>query len=331
VKLTTRRLSVLLGAAALVAVTGCSGGDTAEATPETPAELEKVSIGNFGNSTLTMPYVIAQEQGFFRDAGLDVQTVVAPSGPELAAGLIGGTTQIATGTPQNIIPAMQQGQKLAAIPSFGRLDLSLVVPTNSAVKDVKSLKGKRVGVTARGSASEKFARTMLQDHGVDPESVTYVAVGPLPAQIAAFSNDAIDASVFSSDATVFSGVNGVKVRTLVDSMKGTAGELGDYGLQSFWVTTKDFGDQHPTIVDGFCQAMNKASTWLADDANRDAAVASITKLTGLPKASASEIWDLQHTSWLPQIDEERWSANVEWILGNADEVPFDDHVVSDCG
>jgi NitT/TauT family transport system substrate-binding protein len=295
--------------------------------------MQKVSVGNFGNSTLTMPYTIAQEQGFFEDAGLEVETVVAPSGPALASALIGGTTQIATGVTQGIFPAMAQGQPLRAVAPYGQMDLQLVVPEGSDVKDVEDLEGKNIGVTARGAASETFARSMLTEAGVDPDSVTYVAVGPLPAQIAAFQQGAIDASSFSSDATIVAANQGVELRDLVSTLDGSAGELGDYGLQSFWATTEQYTKDHADVVDGFCTAMNKASDWLADDANKDAAVKSIMGVTQLPEASATEIWELQHKEFVTEIDEDRWNANVEWILGEggAAKVPFDQFVISDCG
>jgi NitT/TauT family transport system substrate-binding protein len=338
VKSTKPALLAVLSLVALAAA-GCSGGasDASDASTASASgtagdgALQTLSVGNFGNSTLTMPYTIAQEQGFFEDAGLKVDTVNAPSGPALASALIGGTTQIATGVTQGIIPAMAQGQSLRAMAPFGKMDLGLVVPDGSTVHKVADLKGKKIGVTARGAVSETFARSMLQEAGVDPDSVTYVAVGPLPAQIAAFSQGAIDASSFSSDATIVAESKGVNLRTLVNTLDGSAGELSDYGLQSFWATTGDYAKAHPTVINGFCKAMNKASSWLADGANKDAAVASIAKLTGLPQDAAAQIWNVQHNSWVPKIDKARWSSNVKWILGSADKVPFDKFVISDCG
>jgi NitT/TauT family transport system substrate-binding protein len=280
-----------------------------------------------------MPLTIAQEQGFFEDAGLEVETVVAPSGPALASALIGGTTQIATGVTQGIFPALAQGQPLRAVAPFGQMDLQLVVPEDSGVKDVADLEGKNIGVTARGAVSETFARTMLKEAGVDPDSVTYVAVGPLPAQIAAFQQGAIDASSFSADATVVAEKQGVELRDLVSTLDGSAGELGDYGMQSFWATTEQYTKEHGDVVDGFCTAMNEAADWYADDANKDAAVQSIMGVTQLPEGSATEIWELQHKEFVPEIDEERWNANVDWILGDGGsaKVPFDTFVISDCG
>jgi NitT/TauT family transport system substrate-binding protein len=339
VRMPNPRLFALLSLVA-VATTACGGAaasgatdDSASSTSSGSVTMQKVSVGNFGNSTLTMPYTIAQEQGFFKDAGLEVETVVAPSGPALASALIGGTTQIATGVPQGIFPAMAQGQPLRAAAPYGQMDLQLVVPQSSSVKKVADLKGKNIGVTARGAASETFARTMLKEAGVDPDSVTYVAVGPLPAQIAAFQQGSIDASSFSSDATVVAGNQGVKLRDLVSTLDGSAGDLGKYGLQSFWATTEQYTKEHADVVDGFCTAMNKASDWLADDANKDAAVKSIMGVTKLPETSATEIWKLQHKEFVTKIDETRWNSNVDWILGDggAKKVPFDKFVISDCG
>jgi NitT/TauT family transport system substrate-binding protein len=207
------------------------------------------------------------------------------------------------------------------------------VPEDGGVKDVADLEGKNIGVTARGAASETFARTMLEEAGVDPDSVTYVAVGPLPAQIAAFQQGAIDASSFSADATAVAEAQGVELRDLVSTLDGSAGELGEYGLQSFWATTEQYSKDHGDVLDGFCSAMNEASAWIADDANKDAAVKSIMTITQLPEESATEIWELQHQEWVPEIDEERWNSNVDWILGDGGsaKVPFDTFVVADCG
>jgi NitT/TauT family transport system substrate-binding protein len=338
VRMPKPRLVALLSLVA-VATTACGGAassatdDSASSDSSGPVTMQKVSVGNFGNSTLTMPYTIAQEQGFFEDAGLEVETVVAPSGPALASALIGGTTQIATGVPQGIFPAMAQGQPLRAVAPYGQMDLQLVVPQASGVKKVADLKGKNIGVTARGAASETFARTMLKEAGVDPDSVTYVAVGPLPAQIAAFQQGSIDASSFSSDATIVAESQGVKLRDLVSTLDGSAGELSDYGLQSFWAATEQYTKEHADVVDGFCTAMNKASEWLADDANKNDAVKSIMTVTKLPEPAATEIWEKQHKEFVTTIDEDRWNSNVDWILGNggAAKVPFDKFVISDCG
>src|SRR6516162_2967174 len=224
---------------------------TAAASSSAPA-LTTVSVGNFPTSALTLPYAIAQDQGYFTAAGLNVQTVAATSGPALASELVGGTTQIAVEVPPNAFPVMQQGEPLVALPPYGKLDLAIVTPDGSGVTSLKSLVGKKIGVTQRGAFTEKFAQYILQTQGINPNSVTFVAVGALPTQEVALRNHVIDATVLSSDAIAAVTAHGIKVTTLASSLAGTAGQLGAIGLQSFWATTTGYQTSHPTVVKAFC-------------------------------------------------------------------------------
>jgi NitT/TauT family transport system substrate-binding protein len=109
-----------------------TGSPSAASSPSSSA-LTTVTVGNFPTSALTLPFAIAQDQGFFKDAGLNVQTVTATSGPILASELIGGTTQIAVEVPPNAFPAMQQGEPMIALPPYGKLDLAVVTPNGSGI------------------------------------------------------------------------------------------------------------------------------------------------------------------------------------------------------
>src|SRR3974390_3402820 len=131
-KLTRRSIAGLLCVTSLGAALAACGSNSssttrsgagapgASASAAAPAPTT-VTVGDFPTSALTLPFAIAQDQGFFRDAGLNVQPVMATSGPVLAPGLIGGTTQIAVEVPPNAFPVMQQGEPLLAMPPYGRL------------------------------------------------------------------------------------------------------------------------------------------------------------------------------------------------------------------
>jgi NitT/TauT family transport system substrate-binding protein len=256
---------------------------------------------------------------------------MAQSGPALVSDLIGGTTQIAVEVPPNAFPAMQQGEPMIALPPYGRLDLALVTPASSGITNIRSLAGKTIGVTARGAFTETFARYVLQADGVNPGSVTFVAVGALPTQEAALDHHAIDASVFSSDAIAAAGAHGIDLRVLAGSLEGTAGALGNIGLQSFWATLKGYQSSHPTVVHAFCTAMSRAVTFLENNSNRDAGLKSIEALLGVPAPTAGQVWDTVHLAWSTSLTQARWSANVSLILGKTTSLPFGKFVSSSCG
>lgn len=348
-KLKTRSVAGILCVMSLAAtLAACSSGSgsssTSGPTGTSPAAsapsaavaasapaLTTVTVGNFPTSALTLPFAIAQDQGYFRDAGLNVQTVSGTSGPALASELIGGTTQIAVEVPPNAFPVMQQGEPLVALPPYGRLDLAIVAPDGSGVTGLHSLAGKRIGVTQRGAFTEKFARYVLQAQGINPASVTFVAVGALATQEVALRNHEIDATVLSSDAIAAFAAHGFKLTTLASSLNGTAGLLGSVGLQSFWATTTGYQTSHPAVVKDFCTAMTRATAFLADNANRGAGLPTIEKLLSVPAPVAGSVWDTVHAAWAPQIAATRWAANVKLILGSATSLPFGKYVASNCG
>ena len=324
-KLKTRPVAGILSVVALGAtLAACSSGASSSQHSRrrrTPA-LTTVSVGNFPDSALTLPFAIAQDQGYFRDAGLNVQAVSATSGPALASELIGGTTQIAVEVPSNAFPAMQQGEPMVAMPPYGRLDLAIVTPDGSGVTSLKSLVGKTIGVTALGASTETFAQYVLQLNGINPKSVTFVAVGALASQEVALRNHKIDATVLSSDTIAAATASGIKLTTLASSLGGTAGQLGAIGLQSFWTTTTSYQTSHPAVVKDFCTAMTRATAFLADNANRSAGLPTIEKLLGVPASVAGGVWDTVHAAWATQIAATRWDANVKLILGSPTTLPM---------
>lgn len=324
-KLKTRPVAGILSVVALGAtLAACSSGASSSSTPAaagTPA-LTTVSVGNFPDSALTLPFAIAQDQGYFRDAGLNVQAVSATSGPALASELIGGTTQIAVEVPSNAFPAMQQGEPMVAMPPYGRLDLAIVTPDGSGVTSLKSLVGKTIGVTALGASTETFAQYVLQLNGINPKSVTFVAVGALASQEVALRNHKIDATVLSSDTIAAATASGIKLTTLASSLGGTAGQLGAIGLQSFWTTTTSYQTSHPAVVKDFCTAMTRATAFLTDNANRSAGLPTIEKLLSVPASVAGGVWDTVHAAWATQIASTRWDANVKLILGSPTTLPM---------
>jgi NitT/TauT family transport system substrate-binding protein len=225
---------------------------------------------------------------------------------------------------------MQQGESVVSLPPYGRLDMAVVAPDGSGITSLKSLVGKKIGVTAVGAFTEKFAQYVLQLNGIDPGSVTFVAVGALPTQVEALKNHAIDATVLSSDAIAAVEAKGVKLDTLASALGGTAGQLGAVGLQSFYATTTSYQASHPAVVKDFCTAMTQATTFLADDANRSTALPTIEKLLGVPAAAAGQVFDTVHAAWAMQVASTKWAANVQLITGSATSLPYSKYVSTGC-
>jgi putative hydroxymethylpyrimidine transport system substrate-binding protein len=120
---------------------------------------------------------VAQEKGYFEEAGLDV-SIGAPSDPaaplKLAAA---GKADLAISYEPEVVLAHEQGLPVTAIASLVNQPLtSMIWLQSSGIKGVPELAGKTVA-TAGIPYQEAFLKTILSGAQVDPSSVKSVNVG----------------------------------------------------------------------------------------------------------------------------------------------------------
>ncbi len=321
--LSPRIRSAALAAGLILLLTAC-GSSTASTDPTTDTGFATLNLGFYPNNSLTLPITIAQDLGIFEASKLDVTTFPGKTGPELSAALIGGSVQISQNTPQSAFPAIRDGQNLVVLPPVAALNYQIAGSKEIADQGVGGLKGKRIGITARGSATETFARSVLSENGLDPDhDVTFVAVGGSTTMVPAYGQDQIDAFVGTPSTVALMRSHGQGIAVIADAMDGTAGALGKYGYGSFFTTTKDVMDRSPVTVQRFCDAIRKATAYIADPANKDTVVTALSKLAGLPEGQSTPIYEAEHALWTNSLNAEQWQKNTEWVLGaDADKVPF---------
>jgi putative hydroxymethylpyrimidine transport system substrate-binding protein len=120
---------------------------------------------------------VAQEKGFFEEAGLEV-SISSPSDPSAPLKLAAaGKTDLAITYEPEVVLAHEQGLPVTAIGALVNQPLtSLIWLQSSGIKGVPELAGKTVA-TAGISYQEAFLKTILTGAKVDPSSVKSVNVG----------------------------------------------------------------------------------------------------------------------------------------------------------
>jgi putative hydroxymethylpyrimidine transport system substrate-binding protein len=120
---------------------------------------------------------MAQKEGFFEEAGLDV-SITAPSDPSAPLKLVAtGKTDLAITYEPEVVLAHEQELPVTAIAALVNRPLtSLIWLRGSGIKGVADLKGKTVA-TAGIPYQDAFLRTILTGAGVNPETVKPVNVG----------------------------------------------------------------------------------------------------------------------------------------------------------
>ncbi|WP_448187651.1 ABC transporter substrate-binding protein [Azospirillum sp. sgz301742] len=144
------------------------------------------------------PLVVAQEKGFFKEAGLEV-TLIAPADPNDPPKLVAaGKAELAVSYQPQLQVQVGEGLPLVRVGTLVSTPLnSLVVLADGPVKSVKDLKGRKVGFSV-GGFEDALLGAMLEKAGLSIKDVTLVNVnfslspsllsGQVDAVIGAFRN-----------------------------------------------------------------------------------------------------------------------------------------------
>lgn len=139
---------------------------------------------------------------------------------------------------------------LAANSSDGRA-VSLLVPTNSTVKSVKDLKGKKIA-SQKASIGHYLIVKALEKEGLKLSDINPVYLPPPDANVA-FSQGKVDAW-FIWEPFVTRNVQNKVGRVLIDG-----GNLRD--TNNFLSTTRKFYQENTEVIKVFLEELQKAQVW----------------------------------------------------------------------
>src|SRR2546423_13653756 len=134
----------------------------------------RLAIGG-QNQMVYLPTTLAQELGFYKEEGLDVELQDFQGGAKALQALVGRSADAGSGFYDHTIQMAAEGRELVAFVTMLRYPgLVLVTSPQSAaaVTKIEDLKGRIAGVTAAGSSSQMLVTHMLQRHGVASDAVS---------------------------------------------------------------------------------------------------------------------------------------------------------------
>ena len=173
-----RSLTAILLAVALVAaftfVAGCTGTDAGDVT--------NLRIG-YQPSTHQTAHMTAMEKGWWQDdlAPLGVTKVTdyqfGTGAPEMQA-MLSGDLDIAYVGSAPFIAAVSTGLDAKIVAAVQTQGSDLVLRNEVPYSTPADLVGKKIGTFPPGTIQDTILRTWLEENGVDPASVTIVAMDP---------------------------------------------------------------------------------------------------------------------------------------------------------
>lgn len=194
-------LAVLMAMCMLLVMAGC-GGEQKKAAPK---EKAKVSLGML-RLTSSAPLFIAMDKGFFAQEGIEVEPQWFDAAHPIAVSTASSKVNVgATGITASLYNMAANGQKLAIVADKGReqkgySSSALLVTTdnfNNGVKSLKDIKGKRIGITQKGSTFHYMLGRMLETQGMSLADVEIVPLNKLGAVMAALESKQIDGCILN--------------------------------------------------------------------------------------------------------------------------------------
>jgi ABC-type nitrate/sulfonate/bicarbonate transport system substrate-binding protein len=157
------------------------------------AAQEKLTVSYSSVDAPSANWYIAQEKGFYKKYGMDVESIFIPASSTNVAVLVAGQIKFGNGTGGVIASAAVSGANLVALSCFiNTLPYELIV--QESIKTKERLKGKTIGISRIGSSSDVAARVLLKGLGLEPDKdVPIIQVGGSSERAAAFRTGKIAA------------------------------------------------------------------------------------------------------------------------------------------
>jgi NitT/TauT family transport system substrate-binding protein len=251
-------------------IVGCLSLLVVPASAQTGA-LEKkklvISVGGSISQMNKVAFVVALHKKFFEQEGLEVEAVPVASGTAGLQALIGGNSDVSEGAFEHTLRMQAKGINITCIATFGRYAGNVLVVTKAnadKIKTVADLKGKKIGVSAPGSATHNFVASLMERAGVPWKDASYISIGTGPSAVAAVrSGGELDALV-NLDPAISALVNAGEATVLVDSRneEGTKAAFGGDYLADCLFAKTEFVKANPNTTQAVANAVVHAMQWL---------------------------------------------------------------------
>ena len=225
---------------------------------------------------------VAISKGYCEKAGIKCELQTIPSAPLAAQAMLAKSIDSFLGPAEVMTPAILRGSKMkmvsgGVVTSVLQLIVGNHVDAPNANKGwpafMQDFKGKKVGVTTRGSATELWMTYLLTRAGINPEGVTFVAVGgPNTAYGALVSKQVDGLMLFDPVGTMCDVLKTCKVLYRAASDPQPADVYAVNGGSSGLVFTQEYIDKNPHVIDAVIKAVKDADAFINAPANFDEVV-----------------------------------------------------------
>ncbi|MBS3996151.1 MAG: ABC transporter substrate-binding protein [Hydrogenophaga sp.] len=213
-----------------------------------------------------LPLTIADRLGYFAAEGVDVQLREFADVAQSVQAVRAGAAQLYSGPYSSTIALQARGHMFQSIVLQGRapqIVLGVSLKTMPHYRELRDLRGKRVGVTALGSGSHRTARLLLAKAGILAHEVQYLSLPNASAAMAACRAGQIEAICYT-DPVITALEQGADVRVVADTrtVQGNAEVFGGPMPAGCLIAPDEFLSTQPRRSQAVADAIVHALKWL---------------------------------------------------------------------
>mgnify|MGYP004732277579 FL=1 len=213
---------------------------------EVKTEKTKLTVGVMG-SIDAVPLVIAEQNGYFEEEGVDLDLQIFKAANDRDAALQAGELDGVL-CDETAISIYQNSDIDMKITGTTNGSWTLVAGKDSGITSLSDLKGKKVGIS-KNTMIEYLADDIALSNGLEVSDIEKVAIPAMPARLEALKNNQIDAAIlpapFNDTAVADGGVEITKIYNKDIMISVTA-------------FLQEVIDKDANAIKGFYNAYNKA-------------------------------------------------------------------------
>jgi NitT/TauT family transport system substrate-binding protein len=247
-------------------LTGASLG-TAGLHAQPRLEKTKVAIAVGGKASFYyLPLTIAEQLGYFKAEGLEVEISDFAGGARALQAVVGGSADVVSGAYEHTLNLQNKGQMFQAFVLQGRapqIAVGVSTRTMAGYKSLADLRGKKIGVTAPGSSTNMVANLLLSRVGLKASDVSFIGVGTSAGALSAMRSGQIDAiSNIDPVMTMLEQKGDVRIIADTRTLKGTQEVFGGPMPAGCLYAPTEFLHKNPNTAQALANAMVHALKWL---------------------------------------------------------------------
>jgi NitT/TauT family transport system substrate-binding protein len=252
------RKSLFFAAALAIALGTASGAQAADKISIMVGGVEKI---------IYLPAKLAEQLGYFKEAGLDVELLSEPAGVNAEDEMLAGAVQGVVGFYDHTVDLQAKGKFVESVVQFSQAPGEVELVSTKMADQIKSpadFKGKNLGVTGLGSSTNFLTQFLAVKNGVKLGEFTSVPVGAGNTFIAAMQHGQIDAGM-TTEPTISRLLKTGEAKILVDmrSVDTTRAALGGvYPAACLYMQT-DWVEQHHDEVQKLANVFVKTLHYIA--------------------------------------------------------------------